>query len=195
MSDTKINFYKQVLDLFNNLDEETKKDYELLNNISRLRDDLELTEVQKLFDIKIYSIVHKYFQVQGMSDTYITYFDDSGYRGISWSDDGRQPKDEYLYQISFPTGGYLFVEYLSNDVYPKEKFEEFFNELKAFNPKYSDTRNHSLYFTPETVKQVHDAFPEIFKKYSEIIQKDLANSKIQALEDQIAKLKQLKESN
>ena len=29
-------------------------------------------------------------------------------RTISWSFDGRQPEDEYLFKVSFPTGAYIF---------------------------------------------------------------------------------------
>jgi len=62
-------------------------------------------------------------------------------RHISWSDDGKQPEDELLLVISFPTGAYIF-----GDDYPTEFFKEFFQELKTYNPKYTDTTNKTLYF-------------------------------------------------
>ena len=63
-------------------------------------------------------------------------------RTISWSLDGTQPVDETLLQISFPTGAYMFGE-----DYPTELFKLFFDELRAFGPKYIDMANKNLYFS------------------------------------------------
>ena len=57
-------------------------------------------------------------------------FFDGERRSISWSDDGRQPKNETLLYISYPTGAYIF-----GGDYPTEFFQKFFLELKTYNPK------------------------------------------------------------
>ena len=44
-------------------------------------------------------------------------------RTISWSDDGTQPEDEWLYCLSFPTGAYIFGQ-----DYPVETFQKMFAE-------------------------------------------------------------------
>ena len=82
---------------------------------------------------------------------------------IAWSDDGRQPDDEWLYVISFPAGAYVLGDY-----YPKDTFNTFFNELKKFVPKYIDTENHSLYFSVSNAKIAHNNFYEIFNKYKNL---------------------------
>ena len=83
-------------------------------------------------------------------------------REISWSDDGRQPEDELLLEISFPTGPYIFGE-----DYPVELFREFFLELKSYEPKYVDSSSKCLYFSMENASKVFNAFPEILKKYQD----------------------------
>src|SRR3990167_5761290 len=65
-------------------------------------------------------------------------------RTISWSDDGKQPEDETMIYLSFSTGAYIF-----GDDYPTELFQKFWQELKTYNPKYSDTTNKNLYFSLE----------------------------------------------
>lgn len=81
-------------------------------------------------------------------------------RSISWSDDGRQPKNEWLLHVSFPTGAYS----LSSE-YPTSLFQEMFLEFKSFEPKYCDTTNNSLYFDSTKAKAFIDAYHSIFDKY------------------------------
>lgn len=88
-------------------------------------------------------------------------------RTISWSDDDRQPDDEWLYVISFPTGAYVLGDYRDGD-YPKDTFNTFFNELKKYAPKYIDTENHSLYFSASNAKIAHNDFYKIFNKYKNL---------------------------
>ena len=106
-----------------------------------------------------------------------------GPESISWSDDGRQPEDEWLLCISFPTGAYIFGE-----AYPAATFDAFFAELKAFGAKYCDTNNSSLYFTEENSKAVYDAFWDIFKKYKALVTDELKAKRRAELEAELAKL-------
>lgn len=80
---------------------------------------------------------------------------------ISWSDTGEQPRfGEKLLVIEFPTGAYVFGE-----IYLPELFNEFFEELKTYGPRYSDSQNHSLYFKIEGSASLFNQFFEILGRY------------------------------
>lgn len=118
------------------------------------------------------------------SSSYVGYYDeDENNRRIPWSDDGQQPNKEWLFQVCFPTGPYIFGQH-----YPKDTFQEFFNELKAFGPKYCDTNNKSLYFTEEVSEQVYDAFKGIYRKYCEKVGEEIKRERKKQLEAELAKL-------
>jgi hypothetical protein len=110
------------------------------------------------------------------------YFDGEK-RSISWPDDGKQPKDERLYCISFPTGAYIFGE-----EYVQKLFQEFFLELKSYNPKYVDTVNHGLYFSLDSAKAIHDNFTEILNKYHAKYKADSVNRRKEKLQAELEKL-------
>lgn len=114
---------------------------------------------------------------------YVHYTPDTKF-SISWSDDGRQPSNEELIKVSFPTGAYIF-----GDSYPTSVFNRLFTELKSFNPLYTDTANSSLYFSLEDGARVYKEFDEIYKKYRELHIEESKVQKIKELEEQLAKLK------
>lgn len=62
--------------------------------------------------------------------------------------------------IRFPTGAYIF-----GDHYAKELFNDFFDELKTFEPKYTDTMNSSLYFSMDKAGNFYNNFKKILNKY------------------------------
>lgn len=109
-------------------------------------------------------------------------------RTISWSDDKKQPDNEWLYVIRFSTGAYVFGDYLQGN-YPKETFDAFFAELKSFEPKYCDTMNNSLYFTPENAHKVHNALWDIFNKYKALVVEENNRKRVASLEAELEKLK------
>lgn len=109
-------------------------------------------------------------------------------RQISWSDDGRQPENEWLCVISFPTGAYVLGDYFGGK-YPKQTFDEMFAELKSFGTKYCDTNNSSLYYTSDVAHKVCEAFPEVFKKYKDMCKKEYEQIRVKELEVELAKLK------
>lgn len=106
-------------------------------------------------------------------------------RTISWSSDGRQPEDEFLMNISFSTGPYIFGE-----DYPQEFFQRFFQELLSLDPDYTDLANKSLYWKIENASAAYKAFPEILKKYGELNKEDIKQRRIAKLEADLQKLKQ-----
>ena len=105
-------------------------------------------------------------------------------RSVSWSDDGSQPDHEHLYVIQFHTGAYIFGR-----EYPTNTFQNFFDELKTFGPKYVDTANHGLYFTSESARAVHESFKGIFKKYADMVDDEIKQKRIEDMESELKKLK------
>jgi len=125
---------------------------------------------------------------------FIEMWNDNSNRMISWSDDGRQPKDELLLKISFPTGPYIF-SYKNNRDYPKEIFDKFFNELKSFKPKYTDTTNNNLYYSIENGARVFNSLNNIINKYEKLYAKEYNKEKLKKMEEDIKKLKKELENN
>jgi len=115
-------------------------------------------------------------------------------RKISWSDDGKQPENELLLVISFPCGAYIFGNSSAND-YPTELFNEFFEELKTYNPKYTDGHNHTLYFSTENASKIFNEFQRILRKYHELNTIDAKKRKIKRLQEEIAKIECTTENN
>lgn len=112
-----------------------------------------------------------------------------GDREISWSDDGRQPKDEWLLKIGFPTGAYIFGNGdFFNKEYPVETFNAFFEELRSYGPKYSDTANHSLYFSSDNARRVYEDFEEIFNRHKTEVVNEMKRQKKQELEQELERL-------
>ena len=106
---------------------------------------------------------------------------------IGCADDGKQPKKEWLMHIRFPSGAYVLGKR-----YPKEIFNQMFEELKTFNPKHVDTANNSLYFPlgqdhKETV-QVFLELENIVEKYTRIDQDSRKAERIAELRKEIEKL-------
>ena len=154
-------------------------------------DSLEIQAKNHLFGVEL---VEKYgFNIdpkkiystdwQKMKENIFIGFFDGERRDISWSDDGRQPNNETLLYISYPTGPYVF-----GDDYPKEFFQKFFMELKTYNPKYIDSANSSLYFSLENAGKIYNDYDSIIKRYYEENKKDLKQRKIKEMKDELAKL-------
>lgn len=114
---------------------------------------------------------------------YVASYDEKSNGTISWSDDGKQPNDETLVVCCFSTGAYIF-----GADYPTEIFNEFFEELKTYNPKYADSHNHSLYFELDTAREIYSRFEDIKKKYEELYKEYAKNKKIEEYKKAIENL-------
>lgn len=117
---------------------------------------------------------------------FLSYFGKKYNRQITWSDDDTQPTDEFLLGLSFPNGAFIF-----GDDYPSVLFNDFFSELKTFNPKYSDTTNKCLYFSMDNAGKIFNTFPSIIKEYRE---KYAIDFKYREIEKREKELRELKES-
>lgn len=115
-------------------------------------------------------------------NVYIGFFDGER-RRMSCPDDGRQPKNETLLYISYPTGPFNF-----GSDYPAEFFQKFFLELKTYNPKYIDSANRSLYFDLDNAGKIYNAYDSIVKRYHEENKEDLKQRRIKKMKDELAKL-------
>lgn len=116
---------------------------------------------------------------------FIGFYGEKYNRTVSWEDNGKQPEDEFLLQLSFSTGAYIF-----GDDYPQELFKEFFNELKNYQPKYSDSHNNCLYFSMDNASKIYNDFPSILSKYYTKNKTQSKERKIKTLQAELDKLNQ-----
>jgi hypothetical protein len=107
-------------------------------------------------------------------------------RTISYPDDGRQPENEQLLYISFPTGAYIFGE-----DYPVDLFNRFFTELKSYNPKYIDSSNKGLYFSMDNAGNAFNNLAPTLKKYMDVCREELVRRRIIALKSELEGLENL----
>lgn len=121
---------------------------------------------------------------QELTSNIVIIFMDGENTKISWSDDGKQPKNETLLEFKFPTGAYIFGDY-----YPKELFNEFFIELKSYSPKYSDTVNKCLYFSLDNAANIFNSFNSIYTKYNNKVQDYIKKERIAQLEKELKLIK------
>lgn len=179
----KIEAYKELLATFNRLNEFIKDDYRV-NVTGCLSSAILWMDLSEKFGVTINNPSDMGSDYCRLSNhQFIGLYGADHNRTISWPDDGKQPDNEWLYVISFPTGAYIF-----DKEYPQIIFQEFFNELKEYSPKYIDSANHNLYFTSEQSKEVHDDFHEVFKKYKSRVDKEIKTKKIYELQKELEKL-------
>ncbi len=110
----------------------------------------------------------------------------NGY-SISWSDDGRQPMNEWCMKIGFPTGAYIFGQDYD---YQRQLFQDFFKELQSYKPDYSDSHNNSLYWKLENAQPIFDNFSSILKKYHDRNASELKQREADKLRKQLEKVEQ-----
>jgi len=181
----KLEAYKEILKSIEKCAAKVELDYSIGNSFtSTLKGYIEQEEVFEKFQIVVpshYVGNNGWYRLNNF--VAIGLFGDKYKRTIGWSDDGSQPEDEWLYVLSFSTGGYLFGEH-----YPKDLFTRFFKELKQYAPKYSDTANNTLYFTEGIAAQVHNDFPGILQRYKELAIEEHKAAKIEALREQLKTL-------
>lgn len=171
-----LNLMKSNIDIFDG-DINIKSKLESRISAMRLSDDFDIeVSPNQLWGSHDYVNLSEYISI-GL-------FGKSLNRTISWSDDRTQPDNEWLYSIRFPTGAYIF-----GDSYPTDAFNKLFEELKSYNPKYTDSRNRTLYYTKETAKAVHEIFDTLYAKYRDISIEESKQNQIADLENQIQYIK------
>ena len=101
---------------------------------------------------------------------------------------GSPEMGERLYVVSFPCGPYHLSGAGIGESYPRESFGRFFDQLKAFGPKYSDTANGKLYFGPGKAQQVHNLFQGMMEKARQWAVEELKQERKAQLEAELERL-------
>lgn len=183
-----IKFYEQALELVKNAPDTVKKEYSVLLEEDSIERALSILRISKEFQIPlVLSSSSHWITVEGYPESQhmnIGFYPKDGDRKITWSDDERQPEDEYLLVISFPTGPYIFGSYF-RDNYPKDTFNTFFEELRSYGPKYADTANHTLYFTADAASNVYWNFNDVMEKYQAIATEENNRHRRERLEEEL----------
>lgn len=178
--------YNDILNVLNKHEDLLKINYNLdiRSNLKRL---IKAQELALKFNIELGAHNFEANETYSRLGEYISIglYGETLKRTISWSDDGRQPNNEWLLQISFPTGAYIF-----GDDYPVNVFNDFFVELKSFNPKYSDSNNHNLYYDENNANLVYTKFKEIKEKYKKLAADEIKKIRIEKLEKELEKMKE-----
>jgi len=132
-----------------------------------------------------YYKIDKYQCISYFKDGYDCHKNSYG-RSIGWSEGGKQPVDEWIYQVQFNTGAYIF----GDDYDGQHKlFQDFFEELRTYNPDYEDLHNHYLYWKVENARGIMEQFKNILNKYQNKNNSELKERKIAKLENELANLK------
>jgi hypothetical protein len=133
-----------------------------------------------------YDFLHlgEYQMISYFTDGYKCYEEGCG-RSISWSENNKQPVNEWIYSIGFSTGAYIFGEDYEGQ---KQLFQDFFEELRTYKPDYEDLHNHNLYWKVENAKKIMSQFKTILDKYNDKNIKELKSRKIAKLEAELESL-------
>ena len=107
-------------------------------------------------------------------------------RTISWSTDGRQPEDEIMFILRFPTGAYIF-----GDSYPEAFFEEMWNEIKTYKFKYVDDVNKCIYFAIDEAAPIANEFQNILQKYYKRFRDEANIRRVAELRRELEKLENI----
>lgn len=106
-------------------------------------------------------------------------------RTISWSADGRQPKDEVMFILTFPTGPYAIGE-----EYPKELFMEMWNAFKSYGFKYVDDVNKNMYFELTNAAPIYLEHYNIVRKYWQKYREEADKRRAEKLRTELAEIEQ-----
>lgn len=173
-----LNKYKDIL-IFDINDLQTKSKLHLLG--------LELKEVYGL-DIDPRAI-RSFDWIDFGEHRKIAWYGGKYNRTISWSVDGRQPEDELLMTLKFPTGAYIFGDGgIFNKDYPTQFFQKFWIELKSYNPDYIDEANHCLYWKIENAKTIFNSFNDVLNKYYKLNSEDIKQRRIEKMKKELEQL-------
>ena len=188
LTDKKIELYEKALELVQNNRDVIKGDY-ILPEEQRIEDVLFVLRTSERFHVPLKTGTSSVWaEVQGPAREYMNIgIFPKGSSRISWSDDGRQPEDEQLLVVCFPTGAYIFGGYFDKN-YPTDAFNAFFDELKSYGPKYSDTVNHSLYFDIDAARDVYWNFQSMMDRYRGLAVEENKRRKREKLEEELRKL-------
>lgn len=106
-------------------------------------------------------------------------------RYISWSDDRTQPKNEWLFEIGYSTGAYIFGEDSKGQT---QLFQDFITEIKTYAPDYSDSYNGKFYWKLKNAKSIYKSFDKMLRKYRKRNIEELKQRKINKMKEELLEL-------
>ena len=182
--------FKKIIDI---CEQNTDTEGTLSEIIIKAKNRVIRYEWEEKYGIKLDSRFAEYDYLRLNDYEFISYFKD-GYkckenccgRSISWSEDDKQPVNEWIYQIGFSTGAYIFGGDYDGQ---KQLFQDFFEELRTYKPDYEDLHNNCLYWKIENAKEIMSQFKVILNKYRDRNKEELKTREIANLEDKLLKLK------
>ena len=122
-------------------------------------------------------------RIQGVYDewTNLSFYGGNEVRTIGCPDGGVQPENEWLFVIRFTCGAYSLGGDRYERQYPRNTFDNMFDELKSYGAAFVDSANSSLYFRADKARAVYDAFWPTFKKYKGLVDVELKEQRKQEL--------------
>ena len=189
-----LKFLKNLLKLAEN----NVEHFDKLNNTNiRLSKNQIIAEIDKInlsnkFGFELLDRDHTCYTPEGFG--HLTYHIilahyDGVYREINNISPTPQPKDEWLLNVSFPTGAYFLIHGSSFEKpYLSELFNKMLDEFLSLKPKYVDRLNRSMYFTSDNAKEVLDKWDEITTKYKNLVGDELKKLKIEKLKAELEEL-------
>ena len=190
--------YLKFLKTLLNFTENNVEHFDKLNNSSvRLSKNQILAEIDKInlsnkFGFELLDRDHTCYTPKGFG--HLTYHIilahyDGEYRMVNNISPTPQPTDEWLLNISFPTGAYVLIDgSIFDKPYLGDLFNKMLGEFLALNPKYVDRLNQSMYFTSDNAKEVLDKWDEITTKYKNLVGGELKKLKIEKLKAELEEL-------
>ncbi len=187
-------FYTKILNIckeYKQYEYDELKD--MRNILEKSNNHLMLIEWKEKYwlDISHEYMFYGYSYIKLSNDTIFSYFanakeEQKKWSGkfINWEDKGKQPKNEWLYQLSFPTWSYIFWSDYTEDL-----FERFWNELKTYWPKYCDSHNNHMYFSLDNAKWIYNDYRSIYLKYRDIYFQEKKQRDIHDMERKLEEMK------
>lgn len=179
----KIVAYKELLKVVKKHEELFDREGPTLSsaNISSI---VQALEVAEEFNLPLQGLQSgSFLRVQGVYDewTNLSFYGDKEVRTIGRPDCGVQPENEWLFVIRFTCGAYSLGGDVYDSRYPRNTFDNMFDELKSYGAAFVDSANNSLYFRADKARAVYDAFWPTFKKYKALVSEEMKEQRKQEL--------------
>lgn len=180
---TKIVAYKELLKVVKKHEELFDRESPTLSS-ANLKGIVEALEVAETFNLPLQGLQSGTFlRIQGVYDewTNLSFYGEKEGRTIGCPDGGVQPESEWLFVIRFTCGAYSLGGDRYERQYPRNTFDNMFDELKSYGAAFVDSANNSLYFRADKARAVYDAFWPTFKNYKGLVDAELKEQRKQEL--------------
>lgn len=179
----KIVAYKDLLKVVKKHEELFDRESPTLSS-ANLKGIVEALGVAEEFNLPLQGLQSGTFlRIQGVYDewTNLSFYGEKEGRTIGCPDGGVQPENEWLFVIRFTCGAYSLGGDRYERQYPRNTFDNMFDELKSYGAAFVDSANDSLYFRADKARAVYDAFWPTFKNYKGLVDAELKEQRKQEL--------------